>query len=173
VFLPKARHFFANILISDIFPKLISKCFVTEINNLLMKYFDDGWRLPQIDLFLHSFFFEHLRCSTKLQSAFDIDEHSFLISLFLKPRSTRLERVYRLLNEMNQIFFLHIDVQRIVLYSQQYRKFIDQILEDEKCVNAEKLSKEQSNLCSNKKIPGFNITTLNNCYYQLTEKQQE
>jgi len=146
---------------------------VTEINDLLMKFFRNTWSLSQIDEFLHSFFFEHLRCSTKLQSVFNIDEHSFLISLFLKPRSTRLIRVHRLLNEIDQIFFLHLDVQRTILRSQQDRQFIDKLLEVEKCVNAEKLSKEQCNLCSNKKIPGFDIIILKTLYYQLTGKQQE
>jgi hypothetical protein len=170
---PMGRHHFANLLISDIFPKLISKYSVTEINNFLMKCFHNVWGLPQIDLFLQSFFFEHLRYSSKLQSGFDIDEHSFLISLFLKPRSTRLERVHRLLNEIDQIFFLHIDVQRTILHSHQYRQFIDKLLEDEKCINAVKLSTGQSNLSSNKKLAGFDITILNNCYHQLTGQQQE
>lgn len=170
VLLPKARHFLADILVSDIFPKLVSKYLVTEINNFLMKCFHNAWRLPEIDLFLHSFFFEHLRCSTKLQSAFDIDEHSFLISLLLKPRSTRLERVHRLLNEIDQIFFLHIDVQRAVLCS---RQLIDKLLENEKYLNADRISKEQTNFSSNKRIPGFDITILNHCHYQLTGQQQE
>ena len=171
-----ARNLFANVLISDIFPKLLAKCLLTEINNLLMKCFDDAWRLPQIDVFLHSFFFEQLYSSTKLQSVFDINEHSFLISLFLKSRSTRLERVYRLLNEIDQRFFLHIDVQRTVLCSQQYRLLINKLLEDEKCVDIHKLSKEQNNLNLNiqdNKLPGFNINILNSCYYHLTGQQQE
>jgi hypothetical protein len=174
--LPMACNLLANVLTSDIFPKLISKCLVTEVNNLLMKCFHDASCLRQIDSFVHSFFFEHLCLSAKLQSAFNIDEHSFLISLLLKPRTTRLERVHRLLNEIDQIFFLHIDVQRTVLRSPQCRPFIDKLLEDEKCVDINKLSPEQSNLTSNiqdKKIPGFNINILNNCHYQLTGQQQE
>ncbi|CAF3417336.1 unnamed protein product [Rotaria sp. Silwood1] len=174
--LPMARNIFANILISDIFPKLISKCLITEINNLLMKCFKDVWRLTQIDSFLYSFFFEHLRYSKQLQLAFNINEHCFLISLFLKPKSTRLERIHHLLNDIDQIFFYHIDIQRTVLYSQQYRQLIDKLLEDEKCIDINKLSKEQTNLNSNienKKLPGLNIHILNNYYYQLTGQQQE
>ncbi|CAF3787569.1 unnamed protein product [Rotaria sordida] len=173
---PIARNLFANILISYIFPKLISKCLITEINNLLLKHFDNVWRLTQIDSFLYSFFFEHLRYSTQLQSAFDINEHSFLISLLLKPKSTRLERIHQLLNDIDQIFFFHIDVQRIILYSQQYRQFIDKLLEDEKCIDVNKLSNKQINLNStiqNKKLPGFNINILIKYYYQLTGQQQE
>jgi hypothetical protein len=135
-----------------------------------MNCFHNAWHLPQIDSFLHSFFFEHLRNSTKLQSIFDIDEHSFLISLLLKSRSTRLERVHRLLNEINQIFFLHIDVQRAILYSRKDRSFIDKLLEDKKCLNADRFT---TNFSSNKRIPGFDRTILNHCYHQLTGQQQE
>ena len=173
VLLPKARRLLANALVSDIFPKLISKYLVTEINNFLMKCFHNAWRLPEIDSFLHSFFFEHLPGSTKLQSAFDIDEHSFLISLLLEQRSTRLDRVHRLINEIDLIFFLHTDVQRAVLHSRQDRSLIDRLLKDEKCVNADRLTKEDSSFSSNKKIPGFEIRILNHCYHQLTGQQQE
>ncbi|CAF1313648.1 unnamed protein product [Adineta steineri] len=171
-----ACNVFANILISDIFPKLISKCCITEIINLLIKCFDNMWCLTQIDKFIYSFFFEYLINSVELQSIFDIDEHSVLISLLLSSRSTRLERVDRLLNEIDYIFFLDIEVQEIILQSQQYRQLIDKLLEDEKCINATKLSKQQVKTClkiTNKKIPGFHLKILNNYYNQLTGQQQE
>lgn len=173
ILLPKTRHIFADILLSNIFLELISKCLVTEINDFLANCFYNASNLPQIDRFLDSFFFQHLKNSKELQSAFDIVQHSYLISLFLTPESTRSERVYRLLNEIDEIFFLDIDVQRIVLHSQQYQQFINKILESEKCITGEKLSDEKTNLSSNKIIPGFDIIILNNYYRRLTIKQQK
>lgn len=171
--LPKARRLFANILVEDIFPKLISKRLVTEIQNLLINCFHNAWRLPQIDSFLHSFFFEQMSHSTKLQSEFNIDEHSSLISLLLKSRSTRLERAHRLIDEIDRSFFLHKDVQRALLHSSQYRQEIDGLLQDEKCLNLDRLSKEECNVHCEKIIPGFDLIILNTCHHQLTGQQQE
>ena len=173
VVLPNARRLLANIFVEDIFPKLISKSMITEIQNLLTNCFHNAWRLPQIDTFLHSFFFEHIRCSRKLQSEFNIDEHSSVISLLLKSRSTRLERAYRLFHEIDQTFFLHTDVQRAILRSDQYRQEIDKLLQDEKYLNFDRLSSEESNFHCQKIIPGLDLMVLNTCYCQLTGQQQE
>lgn len=171
--LPKARRLFADILVEDIFPKLISKRLVTEIQNVLIKCFDNAWRLPQIDSFLHSFFFEQMCQSTKLQSEFNIDEHSSLISLLLKSPTTRLERAQRLVNEIDPSFFLHHDVQRVLLRSSKYRQEIDRLLQDEKCLNLDRLSKEECNIHCGKIVPGFDLIILNTCDHHLTGQQQE
>ncbi|CAF2976429.1 unnamed protein product [Rotaria sp. Silwood2] len=83
---PEACSIIADILISDLFPKLISKLMLDELNSALTSYIDKVWRLPQID----SFFTQYLSSSKELQSAFQIDEHSSMISFYLKNNSTQL-----------------------------------------------------------------------------------
>ncbi|CAF1192166.1 unnamed protein product [Rotaria sordida] len=177
---PEARHLVADILISDLFPKLVSKSMLDELNNSLNSYLDQAWRLPQIDSFINSFFTKSLSSSTKLQSSFKIDTHSSMISLYLKQKSTRFERVNQLINNIHRIFFINKNVQRIILHSQQYRQFIDELIQDDKCLTIDKLSNEECKLAAalhsgtkNVKLPALDIELLNCCLHLLTGKQQE
>ena len=176
----EARHIIANIVISDLYPNLVSKCMLNELNNHLTNQITDAWCLSEIDSFLKSFFTESLPSSTKVQSSFGIDTHSTLISFFLKTKSTKFERVNYLINKLDQLFFLNEDVQRIALRSQQYRQLIDQLVQDEKCFVLDKLTNEQTKFSSNLnsitknvKFPGLNIDILNSSSQLLTGKQQE
>ncbi|CAF1145573.1 unnamed protein product [Rotaria sp. Silwood1] len=177
---PETRSILADILISDLFPKLISKLMLDELNNALQSYIDKAWRLPQIDSFINLFFTQSLSLSTKLQSAFKIDAHSSMISFYLKNNSTRFERVNQLINQIDKIFFIDTDVQRVALRSQQYRQFIDELIQDNKSLTIDKLSNEQckfsaalNSTTKNLKLPGLNIEVLNSCYHLLTGKQQQ
>jgi len=177
---PQTRNIIVGLLISDVFPKLISKCMMNELNNYLSPSMLKFWRLPEIDLFLNEFFTKSLPSSTKLQSAFKIDTHSSMIFLYLKNNSTRFERVNQLINQIDKIFFIDKNVQRIVLRSQQYRSLIDQLIQDEKCVTLDKLSNEQSKFAAtlnsttkNLKLPGLDIDLLNSYSQLLTGKQQQ
>jgi hypothetical protein len=176
----ETRHTLANIFISDLYPNLVSKCMVNELNNHLDCQIIDAWRLPEIDSFLKSFFTESLPSSTKLQSSFKIDTNLTLISFFLKTKSTKFERVNYLINKLDRLFFLNEDVQRIALRSQQYRQLIDQLIQDDKCFIVDKLTNEQSKFASNLnsttqnlKLPGLNINLLSSSSQLLTGKQQE
>jgi hypothetical protein len=177
---PIARNLLADILISDVFSKLLSKCMLNELNDSMNSYLAKSWRVPQIDSFINSFFMDYLPSSTKLQSVFQIDTHSSIISLFLKKRLTQFERVNQLINKIDKIFFLNEIVQRITLRSQQHRQLIDKLIEDDKCVTFEKLSNEETKLATNLqpktkniKLPGLNINILNSSFHYLTGKQQE
>ncbi|CAF1560999.1 unnamed protein product, partial [Adineta steineri] len=177
---PETRHILANILISDIFPKLISKSMLNELVSVLNSAIDEAWRLPQIDSFIDKFFTEFLPSSIKLQSSFSIDSHSTLISFYLKNRSTRFQRVNYLINKLDKLFFINTDVQQIAIRSQQHRQLIDQLIQDEKCFTFDKLSNEQSKFSTiltsskkNMKEPGLNTDTLSSLSHLLTGKQQE
>ncbi|CAM4963222.1 unnamed protein product [Rotaria socialis] len=126
-------NLFFSLYDTYLYPKLIHKSMLDELNDSLSSFTIKIWRLPQIDSFLNLFFTEHLCSSTKIQSSFDIDQHSSLISFFLKNKSTQLERINQLINNINKIFFVNTNVQRIALRSQQYRQFIDELIQDEKC----------------------------------------
>ena len=168
-----------DILITVVFPKLVSKSMIDQIDTLLSSYITKAWRLPQIDSFLNSFFTESLPSSTKLQSSFKIDTHSSIIEIFLKNKSTRFDRVKQLI-EIDQVFFIDENVQRSILVSQQHRQLIDQLIQDDKCVTLDKLTTEQSKLMAvlnsekkNIKLPGLDINLLSYCSFLLTGKQQE
>ncbi|CAF0937391.1 unnamed protein product [Rotaria sordida] len=79
---PETRHIFAYILISDLYPKLVSKSILDELNDSLSSPIVKAWRLPQIDSFINSFFTKSLCSSTKFQSSFKINRHSSNIMLF-------------------------------------------------------------------------------------------
>jgi len=128
-----------KILLTNVFPRLASKCMVNELNNLLSYYNTKYYCLPEIDLFLNEFFTKSLPSSTKLQSSFRLDTHSSFITLYLKNKSTRFERVNYLINQIDQLLFINQNIQRILLYSQQYRQLIDQLLQDNKCITFDKL----------------------------------
>jgi len=177
---PNARHLIADILISDLFSKLLSKCMIDELNDSLSSYLEKSWCLPQIDSFINSFFMDYLPSSRKLQSIFQIDIHSSIISLFLKKRLTQFQRVNQLINQIDKIFFLNEIVQQIALRSQQHRKLIEKLIEDNKSVTFEKLSNQETKLTTNLqsktkniKLPGLYINILNSSFYHLTGKQQE
>jgi hypothetical protein len=177
---PEARHIIADIFIADVFVKLLSKSMLNELNDRLSSCLTKPWRLPEIDLFLNSFFTDHLPSSTKLQSAFQIDTHSSIISFFLKNHSTRFERLNQLINKIDKIVFIDKTVQRIALRSQQYRQFLDELIQDDKCLTLDKLSNQQSKLSmnlnsktKNLKLPGLDLEILNNSSRQLTGNQQE
>jgi hypothetical protein len=153
---------------------------VNELNNLLSSCEGKFWCLPEIDSFLNEFFTKSLPSSSKLQSAFQIDTHSSIILLYLKNNSTRFERVTQLINQIDKTFFIDKNVQRIVLRSQQHRSFIDQLIQDEKCLTLDKLSNEQSKfaatLSSNTKklkSPGLDLDILNAYSHLFTGKQQQ
>ncbi|CAF4467932.1 unnamed protein product [Rotaria sp. Silwood2] len=177
---PEARSILADILITDLFPKLISKTMLDELSNSLDSYIDEAWHLPQMDLFINTFFTQSLSSSTKLQSTFQIDEHSSMISFYLKNKSTRFERVNQLINQIDKIFFIDPNVQRIALHSQKYQQLIDELVQDNKCLTLDKLTNEQCKLSTilsattkNLKLPGLYINILSSCYYLLTGKQQQ
>jgi hypothetical protein len=176
----EARHIIVDIVVSDVFPKLVSKCLITELKNFLTSTSKRTGCWPEIDSFLNEFFTKSLPSSTKLQSSFQIDTHSAIILYYLKNKSTRFERVNQLINQIDKIFFIDEHVQRIALRSQQHRKLIDQLIEDDKSVTLDKLSNEQSkfaaNLTSqtkNTKFPGLNIDLLTHFSRLLTGKQQK
>ncbi|CAF4787876.1 unnamed protein product [Rotaria sp. Silwood1] len=177
---PIARNLIADILIADVFPKLLSKYMLDELNDSIRSYLPKSWRLPQIDSFINSFFIDYLPSSITLQTVFQIDTHSSIISLFLKKRSTQFERINQLITKIDKIFFINEIVQYIALRSQQHRQLIDELIEDNKCVTLEKLSNEETkfaiNLQSQTKniiLPGLNINILNCSFHYLTGKQQE
>jgi hypothetical protein len=151
-----------------------------ELNNSLNFCLKKSGYLPQVDSFITSFFIDHLPSSTKLQSAFQIDTHSSIISMFLKNRSTQVERVNQLINKIDKNFFIDETIQRITLRSQQHRQLIDKLIEDDKSLTIDKLSNEETTLAKNLqsktkniKLPGLHIPILNSSYYHLTGKQQE
>ncbi|CAF4880269.1 unnamed protein product, partial [Rotaria sp. Silwood1] len=177
---PIARNLIADILIADVFSKLLSKYMLDELNDSIRSYLPKSWRLPQIDSFINSFFIDYLPSSIALQTVFQIDTHSSIISLFLKKRSTQFERINQLITKIDKIFFINEIVQYIALRSQQHRQLIDELIEDNKCVTLEKLSNEETkfaiNLQSQTKniiLPGLNINILNCSFHYLTGKQQE
>ncbi|CAF3289844.1 unnamed protein product [Rotaria sp. Silwood2] len=177
---PRARNLIANILISDVFSKFLSKGMLDELNDSISSYLPKSWCLPQIDSFINSFFIDYLPSSTKLQTAFQIDTHNSIISVFLKKRSTQFERINQLINKIDKIFFINEIVQYIALRSQQHRQLIDKLIEDNKCVTFEKLSNEETKLATNLqsktkniKLPGLSINILKCSFHYLTGKQQE
>ncbi|CAM4750560.1 unnamed protein product [Rotaria magnacalcarata] len=177
---PIACNLIVDIIISDVCPKLVSKYMLNELDDLLKCSFEKSWRLPQIESFVNSFFIDYLPSSTKLQSAFRIDEHSSIISIFLKNRSTQCERVNHLINKIDKIFLLNDIVQQIALRSQQHHLLIDKLIEEDKCVTLERLSNEETKLATslkaetkNIKLPGLSIHVLNCSFHYLTGKQQE
>jgi hypothetical protein len=153
---------------------------LNELNGFLSVYNDEKWKcLTEVDLFLNEFFTKSLQSSKNLRSAFDIERHSTMIQLFLKNKSTRLERVNLLINQVDKIFFIDKNIQRIILRSQQYRILIDQLIQDNKSVTPEKISNEQTSYLNsnsqvkNMKLPGLDVNLLNNSSQYLTGKQQE
>ena len=179
-FFPEANRMIINLLITDVFPRLLSKSLVEELCDCLSSFERKSKCPAEIDSFLTTFFTQSLPSSFKLQSAFQIDLHFLLIKLFLKNRSTRLERVDYLINQLDKVFFLNTDVQRIALYSEQQRAFIDQLIADQKSITLDKISNEASRFTSvlksetkNIKFPGFHLNVLCSCARYLTGKQQE
>ena len=179
---PKARHLLAEIFVSNVFSKYLSRTMLTDLNDSIVLSFEKPWLLPTIDSFLHSFFYDHLPTSNKLQTAFQIDKNSFLISIFLKNRSTQHERVKHLINNIDRSFFFNQTVQSIVLHSKEYREFLDRLLENNQCLTIEQLTTNDNNrLILNleteikyKKFPGLCLEILvNNSSRYLTGKQQE
>jgi hypothetical protein len=154
---------------------------LNELNGLLSSYNDKKSKcLPEIDLFLNEFFTKSLPSSTKLQSAFEIDKNPSILRLFLKNKSTRLERVNYLINQIDKLFFIDKNIQRIALHSQQHRSFIDQLIQENKSWTLDKISNEKSlffvclnSRTKNMKLPGLDIDLLNNSSQYLTGKQQE
>ncbi|CAF3902890.1 unnamed protein product [Rotaria sordida] len=177
---PIARNLIADILISDVFSKFLSKCMLDELNDSIDSYLQNSWRLSKIDSFINSFFIDYLPLSTKLQTVFQIDRHNSMISLYLKKRSTQFERINQLINKIDKIFFINEFVQHIALRSQQYQQLIDKLIEDNKCVTFEKLLNEETKLAinlqskiKNIKLPGLYINILNCSFHYLTGKQQK
>ncbi len=177
---PSTRKIIINLLLSDVFPRLVSKGMVNELNNFLSSYNDEKQKcLPEIDLFLNEFFTKSLPSSKKLQSSFNIDTHSSMIKLYLANKSTRFERVNYLINQIDKIFFIDQNIQRIILRSQQHRTLIDQLIQDNKLVTLDKITNEDSpfvisnSQTKNVKLPGLNVEVLNNSSQFLTGKQQE
>ncbi|CAF1219378.1 unnamed protein product [Adineta steineri] len=143
-FYPKTRNIIADILVADVYPQLISKCMITELNISLKECLDKAWCLPQIDMFINRLFTKTLPSSPTLQSVFPLGINATLISYYIKNRSTRFERVNYLINKLDQIFFINYDVNKIAVRSQQHRQLIDQLIQDDKCVTAEKILKQQT-----------------------------
>ena len=177
---PEANRMITNVLISDVFPRLLSKSLVEELCSCLCSFERKSKCPAEIDSFLNTFFTQSLPSSFKLQSAFQIDSHSALIAVFLKNRSTRLERVHYLINQLDQVFFLNEDVQRIAVRSRQQRSLIDQLIADQKSMTLEKLSNENSKFAAalyigtkNFKFPGLSLDVLSSSTGFLTGKQQE
>ncbi|CAF4099371.1 unnamed protein product [Adineta steineri] len=179
-FYPKTRNIIADILVADVYPQLISKCMITELNISLKEYLEKAWCLPQIDIFINRLFTKTLPSSPTLQSVFPLGINATLISYYIKNRSTRFERVNYLINKLDQIFFINYDVNKIAVRSQQHRQLIDQLIQDEKCLTAEKILKQQTKqglivkpIPKQLKLPGLHFDTLWTLSYLLTGKQQE
>ncbi|CAF3603480.1 unnamed protein product, partial [Rotaria sp. Silwood2] len=60
---PETRRILANIFVSDVYPKLVSKLMLDELNKSLELYIVKPWRLPEIDSFINLFFTKNLLCS--------------------------------------------------------------------------------------------------------------
>ncbi|CAF0890845.1 unnamed protein product [Adineta steineri] len=177
---PKTRNIIADILVADVYPQLVSKCMLTELNTSLKTCLDKAWRLPQIDIFINRFFTKTLPSSSTLQSVFPFGLKSTLVSYYIKNRATRFERVNYLINKLDKLFFLNPDVQKIAVRSQQHRQFIDQLIQDDKCVTAVKILKTQLKqglslklIPKKLKLPGLHHDILWSLSYLLTGKQQE
>ncbi|CAF4051216.1 unnamed protein product [Adineta steineri] len=177
---PKTRNIIADILVADVYPQLVSKYMLTELNTSLKTCLDKAWRLPQIDIFINRFFTKTLPSSPTLQSVFPFGLKSTLVSYYIKNRATRFERVNYLINKLDKLFFLNPDVQKIAVRSQQHRQFIDQLIQDDKCVTAVKILKTQLKQGLNLKLipkklklPGLHHDILWSLSYLLTGKQQE
>lgn len=144
---------------------------IGQLNDILDVSLEQSWRLPRIDSFLQTFFLDHL------PSAFRIDTHASIISIFLKNRSTQFERVQHLVENINRIFLLNESAQRIILKYGQHRTLIDQLLQDGTCLTPDKLAKNATMDLQTEsksiKIPGFDISILKSSFRYLTGKQQE
>ena len=90
---------------------------VKELAELLRQAFVDPWREVSIDRFLLSFFFDHLPSSTSLQPAFRNQRTIFADRLLLERRSTRFERMQRLIKEISELFLLDHRVQQVAVRS--------------------------------------------------------
>lgn len=168
--MPIARSLLAELLVVDVFPRLISKGLISELVELLIRAFVDPWREVQIDRFLVSFFFEHLRTSTSLQSAFKINEQSTLIEMFLRPPSTRSERLKQLLDEFGDVFLLDLRVQQFVVRSKEHRSLIDRLVQNDQSTQ---LFITLEPKIKNEKMPGLSVETLQECAKLFTSEQQE
>lgn len=153
---------------------------LNQLDYILTSIIEKSWSFPQIDSFLHLFFTEYLNSSKNIELSFNINEYSSMISLFLKNKLKKFERINYLINIFDKRFFIDENVQRIMLQSQQYKDFIDQLIEDNKCVTLEKLSNEINKIhlistfqSDHVKFPGLNVNLLNYCFRLLTGKQQE
>lgn len=174
--MPIARSLLAELLVVDVFPRLISKGLISELVELLIRAFVDPWREVQIDRFLVSFFFEHLRTSTSLQSAFKINEQSTLIEMFLRPPSTRSERLKQLLDEFGDVFLLDLRVQQFVVRSKEHRSLIDRLVQNDQSVQIDQSTQLFVTLepkIKNQKMPGLSVETLQECAKLFTSEQQE
>lgn len=152
---------------------------LNELDALLSCDIEKAWQMEDIDLFLKKFFTEHLVSSTTLQSIFNFEKHSTLIDFYLKPKSTRLERTQQLIVNIDTRFYFNNNIQKIMILSQEYRTFIDQLIQDNKIITFDKLSNKNSKLINfdsitrNIKLPGFHVNVISNLFIHLTGKQQE
>ena len=176
----QTREIIVNIYLNDVFPKLLSKCRINQIDQILTPFTDQRKISSEIDLFVQNFFQTSLLSSKKIQQAFRLEEHSTLIKLFLKNPSTRFERVNFLINRINPIFFIDPSIQRIAIRSQQHRPLIDRLIQDDKILTIEKFSDEQNpssiiiqSQTDNLQLPGLHFNVFSTSIEYLTGKEQE
>ncbi|CAF1429131.1 unnamed protein product, partial [Rotaria sordida] len=86
----------------------------------------------------------------------------------------------QLINQIDKIFLIDTNFQRIALRSQQYRQFIDELIQDNKSLTIDKLSNKQckfsatlNSKAKNLELPGLYIELLNSYCHLLTGKQQQ
>ena len=173
---PRGRRILLNLFLNEIFPKLISKSRLDRIDRVLSSYQNQNKIPKDLDSFLEEFFRKSLLSLKKFQ----LEDHSTILQLFLQNRSTRFERVHFLINQINQIFFMDQNIQRIALHSQQHRSLLNRLFEDDQIVTTDKFSNEEKSFpieinssTENVKLPGLYLDVLNTSVRFLTGKQQE
>lgn len=177
--MPTACNLLADILISDVFPKLISKTNIVAIQEIIVQVFPNYSYPERIDTYLEAFFFDELPKSTKLQTEFKIDQYSELIKTLLNRKSTRLSRAQRLVNEISELFLIDNYVQEVLVRSGQHRALIDRLVQRNKTITVEDLTNEENPVTTriapsikDFKMPGLSLETLNTSINQLTDNQQ-
>ena len=177
---PRCQRLLVDILLVDVFPILVSKGQLSQLNIWLNSSLHEAWRLPQIDAFLHSLFHIDLRTSKKIQLSFQLNEHLPLLLLFLKARSSRCERLGQLMDQIDEGLFFVGDLQRMIVRCQSHRQWIDALLANDTCVTMDQVNEEKRLLShafdetiKNKKSPGLDLDVLLSSSSQLTGQQQK
>lgn len=135
----ETRNILAEIFVSNFYPTLINECYWDTFKYSLLYDFNESWSIPKIDAFLNSFLTTHLISSKDILESLNQQDIETFVSLYLKAKSTQLERAQFLIEQMDKRLILNSDVQRIILRTPKYRSLIDQLLQDDKILTVDKL----------------------------------